>query len=961
MIPVGEATPLRSRVARRLFVVFVICALLPFVATGSYALLEIRRASQDADSARLGYAAKSYALEVGGKLASADDTLRAMLADDYAGLEDFVARTRRRAWFTGRVRAVGERDAAMQAALGLGEAQVGAVLAGGAVLVVADTPLADGGIDFAAGASAPVSAWLVRQRRAGDDLLMVELAVRQLWGTVDDFADRANLVVFLSPARLLATSTLESPPGLFEALAADLGRRSGRSESRTLLELEAAGRSYRGRVFDYPLARIYAAPALRVVAWEPVPPATSALSTRQLVFPALMLGGVLLAAWLAVRQLARQLQPLNRLVAATRRIAVRDFDTVVRIESNDEFRELGDAFTGMQVALKREFAAVEAMAEVDRLLLESRGLETVLDALLPRMSRVVDCHSASVTLLDPISPDRARVFEFVPALGESLPVRRVAFDAERLRDHFSRSPVLELQGGQMDAEFGFISSLADCGAKRVRLLPLRQDNEIAGVLGLGFDDEREPPPEGARDHSRELADRLSVALSNLAHGDALYRQAHFDSLTGLPNRQFFHKRLRVDMEAAALGGFQGALIYIDLDNFKRVNDSAGHASGDELLRVVAQRLGNCCRGEDMVARLGGDEFAIVVRDGANADELRQIAERVLATVATPIRIDKREHLVSASVGITVFGSGGETLEQVLKHADIAMYRAKDSGRSRVVFFEPDMNARMEARIALESGLQRALQDQLFELHYQPIVAAEDARLAGAEALLRWPGAPPHVGGPATFIGAAEQTGLIVGIGEWALDRACAQLRQWRGNGLALPYVSVNLSPRQLADGHFAELLQRALVRHHLQPRDLLMEITEGVFAEGETAHAALAAIARLGVRLAIDDFGTGYSSLSYLRTFPIHAVKIDRSFITDIPGSESAGKLVETIVRMGHGLNKQVIAEGVETPDQVRFLRAAGCDSIQGYYVARPMPAEVFATWMAGYRIAPGESAREAG
>ncbi len=961
-----EQTPLQSRVARRLFVVFVLCALLPFLATATYALLELGRVADESDSARIGYTAKSYALELGGKLTLADEAFQAIIAETGAESGDLSDRFGRRPLYTGRVQVFDEARVRRRDIPGLHGDRLGAVLSGGAVLILSPVdPVTPAPRDGAA----VLSAWLARRQAPGGSVIMAELSIANLWGTVDEFADRASLAVFLAPATLLTSSRGEAPAGLLDAFAAALRRRNAGQDARSMSVVEVAGQHYRSRHFDYPLERSFHAPALRVLAWEPAAEFGSMLSTRQLVFPALMLAGVLLAAWLAAHQLQRQLQPLDRLIAATRRIAARDFDAVVRIESNDEFRELGAAFTGMVTALKREFAAVEAMAEVDRLLLESRGLETVLDALLPRMSRVVDCHSASVTLVDPMSPDRARVFEYVPALGESLPVRRVAFDPERMRERFAREPVLELQGAQI-GEFDFISSLADCGARRVRCLPLRQDNSIAGVLSLGFDAaDADPSTSGSgsdsgsgRDHSRELADRLSVALSNLAHGDALYRQAHFDSLTGLPNRQFFHKRLRVDMESASVNGSQGALIYIDLDNFKRVNDTAGHASGDELLRVAAQRLGNCCRGEDLVARLGGDEFAIVVRDGTSAVELQQICDRVLTALAAPIRVGKREHLVSASIGITVYGEGDATIEQVLKHADIAMYRAKESGRNRVVFFEPEMNARMEARIALESGLQRALQGQMFELYYQPIVSAQDWRLAGAEALLRWPGAPANVAGPAQFIGAAEQTGLIIGIGEWALGRACTQLRDWRARGLSLPYVSVNVSPRQLAEPGFGAMLRRTLERCGTQPRDLLVEITEGVFAEGEVARAALADLAALGVRLAIDDFGTGYSSLSYLRTFPIDAVKIDRSFITDIPGNESAEKLVETIIHMGQGLNKVVIAEGVETPEQVRFLRKAGCDSLQGYHICRPMPADVFGTWMENYRIAPAQAAaRDAG
>jgi diguanylate cyclase (GGDEF)-like protein len=953
-----EATPLQSRVARRLFVVFVLCALVPFIATASYALLEIGRVAEESDSARLGYTAKSYALELSGNLMLAEEAFKAVIAESTESPEELAERLRRRPLYTGRVRVFDDAQARRGIA-GLEGGRLGVVLDGGTVLLLSAN---DPSLAAEVGGRRGSGAWLVRQQPRTGAVVMAELSIASLWGTVDEFADRASLAVYLAPSTLLATSSGEAPPGLLDALGGLLRRRNTGQDPRSLTLVELAGQAYHARSFDYPLARSFQAPTLRIVAWEPVPAVSASLSTRQLVFPALMLAGVLLAAWLAARQLQRQLRPLDRLLAATRRIAARDFDAVVRIDSNDEFRELGEAFTGMVAALKREFAAVEALAEVDRLLLESRGLETVLDALLPRMSRVVACHSASVTLVDPMSPDRARVFEYVPALGESLPVRRVPFDAERMRERFARDPVLELRGTQIGGEFGFLSSLADCGARRVRCLPLRQDNSIAGVLSLGFDADEMDAADVGRDHSRELADRLSVALSNLAHGDALYRQAHFDSLTGLPNRQFFHKRLRVDMESAAVNGGQGALVYIDLDNFKRVNDTAGHASGDELLRVAAQRLGNCCRGEDLVARLGGDEFAIVVRDGSSATELQQICDRVLTALAAPIRIAKREHLVSASIGITLFGQGDATLEQVLKHADIAMYRAKESGRNRVVFFEPEMNARMEARIALESGLQRALQEQMFELYYQPIVSAQDWRLAGAEALLRWPGAPANIAGPAQFIGAAEQTGLIVGIGEWALDRACGQLRAWRARGLALPYVSVNVSPRQLAEPGFAQMMRRALQRHEMQPRDLLVEITEGVFAEGEAARAALADLAQLGVRLAIDDFGTGYSSLSYLRTFPIDAVKIDRSFITDIPGNESAEKLVETIIHMGRGLNKVVIAEGVETPEQVRFLRAAGCDSLQGYHISRPMPADAFGAWMENYRIAPAHAAaREAG
>lgn len=934
----GPRSLLKSRVARRLFVVFLLCALVPFVLTGGYALLEIGRVSERSDSTRLGSIAKNYALSLSGALDMAREAMEAAVQGAPAGRAAIRAAFAERSLFTGRVEILDDAAIRSGAPARLTARQLRALQAGGTVLW-----------HDAAGELGTPTSWLVLRHPAGA-YVMTELSGRFLWGAADDFAQGARLAAFVQGGPLLAASGDADDDPVLEQLRR-LPDWAGESAGlRQLVSLTSGGRDYQARRFELPLERNFGAPSIHVVAWEPAPASLASLSTRQLVFPALMLAGVLLAAWLAVRQLHLQLRPLDTLIGVTRRLARRDFTAPVRIESRDEFRDLGDAFNQMAEALRREFEAVDAMAQVDRLLLESRGLETVLDALLPRISRVAACHSVAVVLVDSMAPDRARVFEYLPGLSEALPVRRIAFDPVLMRGPLMREPALQIAGADAKGDYAFVSSLAEAGAARILMLPLIQDTALAGVLCLGYADQAGTGGADGREHSREIADRLSVALANIAHGDALYRQAHFDSLTGLPNRHYFHKHLQSEMDSAGTRGAQGALIYVDLDNFKRVNDTAGHGHGDELLRVVAQRLGSCCRGEDMVARLGGDEFAVVVRDGSNPDTVRMIADRILVAVSQPIRVGNREHVISASVGITLFPGDGQTLEAVLKHADIAMYRGKEAGRNRAVFFEPEMNERMESRVALESGLQRALQDELFQLYFQPIVSIGDARLAGAEALLRWPGAPGHAPGPAEFIPAAEQTGLIVGIGEWALDRACAYLRDWRAKGLALPYVSVNVSPRQLAEPDFTDKLAAILRHHHLRPLDLLIEITEGVFAEGDQARTALGRIAELGVRLAIDDFGTGYSSLSYLRAFPIHTVKIDRVFVKDVPQDDSARRLLDTIVAMGHGLGKRVIAEGVENSAQLEYLRRAGCDAMQGFHVARPMAPEAFVAWMRDYR-----------
>ena len=911
-------TLLHSRVARRLFLLFLLCATLPFVISGVYALLEMDRYASQADTKRLGLIAKAYALDIAGRLQADAQLLDRELADPDVSRDTALERLRRGGDFSGRTLPLARRGL-------LTEAQWQRIEAGKTSLV------------FERRAGRIHSTGLAHRDPRSGQVLFHELSADSLWGGIADFAADASLLVRLSSGELIATSASAAPHGLDSSFA---------TPSR---EWREDGERYRAARFAYPVAGGTASQSIDVVAWQAVGGPLAASTRAQMVFPLLMLSTLLVALWLSVSQIRRYLRPLDTLTSGIRRLARRDFDAPLQIDSQDEFRDLGDAFNAMAASLKREFEAVDAMAEVDRMLLESRGLETVLDALLPKITRVVGCRSACVLLFESIAAGRARVFEYIPGAPDAAPVRRVTCDPATLQLALEAQSPWMVQAADLSGDYAFATALVDSGAQRIEMHPLLEGTALAGILALGHGAVADGRPPGSRDHAGELADRLSVALSNIAHGDALYRQAHFDSLTGLPNRQLFLKQLAEELAAPRRDGLVNALAYVDLDQFKRVNDTAGHAAGDDLLAVVAQRLQDCCRGGDLVARLGGDEFAIIVRRAVNADVVRDLVERVLLALAQPLRVGPREHLISGSVGVTLLHDAGQSVADALKHADIAMYRAKESGRNRAVFFEPEMNARMEARIALESGLHRALRTGAFELHYQPIVSAADQRLAGAEALLRWPNPPAGVIGPADFIGAAEQTGLIVGIGKWVLDRACADFRHWCDRGLPLPYIAVNVSSRQLLEPDFVARAFEVLQRRGMRPAQLLIEITEGVFAEGEQVRGALKALAAHGVRLAIDDFGTGYSSLGYLRTLPIDVVKIDRSFIQDTPMRDSSVQLVRTIISMAHGLGKSVVAEGIESQAQAEFLRSSGCDSLQGYLFARPMSAAVFQRWMDEY------------
>jgi diguanylate cyclase (GGDEF)-like protein len=402
--------------------------------------------------------------------------------------------------------------------------------------------------------------------------------------------------------------------------------------------------------------------------------------------------------------------------------------------------------------------------------------------------------------------------------------------------------------------------------------------------------------------------------------------------------------VRVALAAAVHNGQRiGSLLYLDLDHFKRVNDTAGHAAGDELLCIVADRLGACAEAGQSVARLGGDEFAVLLPSISELDDARRLAERLIDAVQACIVIDGREHQVSASIGIAVFPTDGTTLEELLKAGDIAMYHAKESGRGRAMFFQAEMQQKLVERLRLESGMQRAFLRQEFTLHYQPIVDESDGGSFAAEALIRWPGQEQAPwAAPSAFIPVAEENGLIVTLGEWILRRACRQFALWRDQGIGLEYISVNVSVRQLEHADFIATLRSALAQNAMQGSDLQIEVTESVLARGKEVDDVLAEVAALGVRLALDDFGTGYSSLSYLRTYPIHAVKIDRSFVLGLPRDVVACRLTESIIAMCATLGKRVIAEGVETDPQRQFLCRAGCTTIQGYVHARPMdPADI--------------------
>ena len=433
----------------------------------------------------------------------------------------------------------------------------------------------------------------------------------------------------------------------------------------------------------------------------------------------------------------------------------------------------------------------------------------------------------------------------------------------------------------------------------------------------------------------------------------LAQLAQFDTLTGLPNRLLLHDRLAQSLTQARRHDRQVGVLFVDLDRFKLVNDTLGHYAGDLLIAEVARRLARCVRPGDTVGRISGDEFAVVLADLAHADDAALVAQKALQTLAEPYHLAGSEAFATASIGIAVYPGDGDDAEDLLRNADMAMYRAKEATRNAYCFFTAEMNRRAAERMQLNNGLRHAVERGEFVLHYQPKVALGSGSLTGFEALLRWNHPRRGLVPPDQFVPALEETGLIVPVGEWVLREACAQIARWQRAGLAPAPVAINLSAKQFRRRDLDEVVAGVLADSGVSPALLELEITESCLMEDpDQAVRLLYRLRDAGVRISVDDFGTGYSSLSYLTRLPITALKIDRSFVRDAVTNAESASIVRAVIDMAHNLRFTVVAEGVETAQQVAFLRQHDCDQAQGYHYARPASAEQNVSWLAPASLA---------
>ena len=641
-----------------------------------------------------------------------------------------------------------------------------------------------------------------------------------------------------------------------------------------------------------------------------------------------LLASVLLVLTLSLVLVRRTTVPLQKLTTGTRQLAAGDYGVRVDVHSADEFGELGGAFNDMAGRIGQQVHQLEVLSSIDRAILEASDAAGLVPRALARLADLSPGLQVGVALIDPDLPAHLDCTLRGPA-----------------GDTCKRSPALnpELQAALLERASGWRCSaetpalaplLAALGwpQDEVYVAPARWREQTLGVLLVGGG--THPACDAAWEGQvGELRDRIAVALASAGRERQLLHRATHDSLTGLLNRAGLQDALQLAVSLRA----PFAVLLIDLDRFKEINDTMGHEAGDELLAIMAHRIGSSLPRGAIVARLGGDEFVALVPD-TTSGHCDEVADELVAHVGRHVTLRGTQVAAGASLGVARFPADGQTAADLMRHADLAMYAAKARGGAQVARFEPGLDSAAVEHAQLSRDLARAVDAGELRLHYQPRVDAHSGVAQSVEALVRWQHPTRGLLMPGAFIDLAEETGLIAEIGHWVLHEACRQMSEWRREQLPLKKVAVNLSVHQLRSASIVDDVFRALRSHGLAAADLELEVTESVLiGDVKATSRLLAQLRQAGIRIAIDDFGTGYSSMAYLRYLPVDVLKIDRAFVKDIGSDASADIVVRAIVGLAGSLGMSTVAEGVETAAQAQLLTEMGCGELQGYHYARPL------------------------
>jgi len=921
---------LQTRVARRFFALFVLAAFLPLALVGALSLTQLRDLMLQQGDQRLAATAKTYGMGIFERLLGATE-VAAGVAGGEAGADSAMAQRNFRSLALlsgGRItQLMGE-----PLALELGEAQLRRLASGKPVAIVRAE-------------ASRARVFVAAPSRKGDGRAVVgEVRTRYLWGPSDELPAGTEFCTLEDVTR---TVMFCQAPGGEGALRAYAARASETSATQTW---ERDGEVHRARSWAQFMGAAFGTADWIVVASQTEQAQLGRMLEYRRIYVPVVILALLLVTWFTFRQARNIVEPVGSLARRARSMAQGDFDERLRMKRDDEFGELADAFDRMSHRLGRQFASLKALSQIDGLILTTQDTAQVIRTVLQRLAQMVPADSTTLSIFERDQGDHARTYYMSAGPEGAFMMDRQRMD-ESTRAQLEQDP----EGRWLDLATAaqgltYLTHARSGGMRGALVQPIVWRGVPCGVLVLAYREAANPDEEDMA-RVREIADRVAVAVSSAWRDEQLYQQAHYDPLTGAPNRMLFKDRLGIEIARSHREGYRFALLFIDLDHFKSVNDSFGHAAGDIVLREAATRISQCLRASDTVSRQGGDEFTVLVTNIQHAEEAWLIAEAIVAALSREFMVGDQRCFLSASVGIASYPIDGTNAEVLLKSADTAMYRAKAGGRAQVVFYEEKMNTEALTRLTLDRDLRVAIQRGELEMHYQPQLDLRTGLIRGAEALLRWRHPTKGLISPVRFIPLAEESGFIEQLGQWTIARVCEQMGRWRAEGIVLEQVAVNFSPRQFRRRNVVDQVAHCIAEARIPASCLEIEITEGLLLDrGEAVEGALRDLASAGHLIALDDFGTGFSSMSYLKRLPVNTLKIDRVFIDGMEQGSDAEAIVAAIIAMAHALGKTVIAEGVETDQQAEVLRRLRCDEIQGFLVSPALPAQQFAAFVRSFR-----------
>ncbi len=644
---------------------------------------------------------------------------------------------------------------------------------------------------------------------------------------------------------------------------------------------------------------------------------------------------VILVCFISLIVIRRSFAPVTNLLEGTRQVARNNFDHHIEVNSKDEFATLANSFNNMTSKLKYLFDTSKTLSNIDQLILANADVDNIASTVLSGLRTIIPSETVSFILAAQTSQDSNLVYTLNNSSSDYVKQAiGTPIDVNSLPEFIPASQALS-----KGINTGFLKILASNKCLYIHSIPLKDQNQILGWLVASNPSAFSLNVETYR-QAKEYSDRVTVALAALTRSNLLAHQANMDSLTGIPNRRQMKILSNQAIRQAVSNNSQGALLFIDLDRFKNVNDAFGHSIGDRLLVEAANRLSGCTDGNQIVSRFGGDEFAILMPEINDIGPVEQLVMKVIKSLSTPFQIDDFISYVGASIGVSLFPSQADNFDDLLQMADTAMYQAKREGRDNYVIYRPEFGKKSLNRSVLEHEIRRGIQENAFEVYYQPKVSAWNGKIKGFEALLRWQHKKIGFVSPVDIISVAEESALINDLGDWLIREVCGQIKKWQRLISSDQTFAINVSSKQLMNHGFLERLTEIIKQTGINPRSLEIEITESLFlADKNNTALILNQIHDLGIKISIDDFGTGFSSLGYLSDLPIDILKIDRCFIERLDMPDNNGAIVKSILAMASNLNLKVVAEGVETSSQLAFLVDALCDEIQGYYFSKPITA----------------------